>query len=47
MLIDISKYSKLTLYLKAASRNHKPKKPKVLERNQIEEFLRKALDKEC
>lgn len=41
--INISKYDKLTSYLKAGSKNYKPKKAKILERNQIEE-LKKAQD---
>jgi len=44
--IDILKYGKLTSYLKSASRNYKPKRAKILEREQIEEFLRKAPDQE-
>ncbi|KAJ8921370.1 hypothetical protein NQ315_002986 [Exocentrus adspersus] len=40
--IDISKYGKLTSYLKVGSRKYKTKKAKILERNQIEEFLKKA-----
>lgn len=44
--IDISKYGRLTSYLKAESRGYKPKKAKILERNQIEEFLKKASDEE-
>ncbi|KAJ8914177.1 hypothetical protein NQ315_015950 [Exocentrus adspersus] len=44
--IDISKYGKLTSYLKVGSRKYKTKKAKILERNQIEEFLKKAPDVE-
>ncbi|KAJ8917633.1 hypothetical protein NQ315_000117 [Exocentrus adspersus] len=44
--IDISKYDKLTSYLKVGSRKYKTKKAKILERNQIEEFLKKAPDVE-
>lgn len=44
--IDISKYGKLTSYLKAESRNYKPRKAKILERNQIEKFLKEAPDEE-
>lgn len=40
--IDISKYAKLTSYLKSESRTYKPKKSKVLEREHIEEFFDKA-----
>ncbi|KAJ8921722.1 hypothetical protein NQ315_010632 [Exocentrus adspersus] len=40
--IDISKYDKLTSYLKVGSRKYKTKKAKILERNQIEQFLKKA-----
>ncbi|KAJ8914002.1 hypothetical protein NQ315_012025 [Exocentrus adspersus] len=42
---DISKYGKLTSYLKVGSRKYKTKKAKILERNQIE-FLKKAPDVE-
>lgn len=34
------KYGKLTSYLSVGSRNYKPKKPEILSRNQIEEFLK-------
>ncbi|KAJ8912151.1 hypothetical protein NQ315_006115 [Exocentrus adspersus] len=44
--IDISKYGQLTSYLKVGSRKYKTKKAKILERNQIEEFLKKAPDVE-
>ncbi|KAJ8910471.1 hypothetical protein NQ315_015606 [Exocentrus adspersus] len=44
--IDISKYGKLTSYLKVGSGKYKTKKAKILERNQIEEFLKKAPDVE-
>ncbi|KAJ8909670.1 hypothetical protein NQ315_008900, partial [Exocentrus adspersus] len=44
--IDISQYGKLTSYLKVGSRKYKTKKAKILERNQIEEFLKKAPDVE-
>ncbi|KAJ8918237.1 hypothetical protein NQ315_014107 [Exocentrus adspersus] len=44
--IDISKYGKLTSYLKVGSRIYKTNKAKILERNQIEEFLKKAPDVE-
>ncbi|KAJ8912503.1 hypothetical protein NQ315_000679 [Exocentrus adspersus] len=43
---DISKYGKLTSYLKVESRKYKTKKAKILERNRIEEFLKKAPDVE-
>ncbi|KAJ8918175.1 hypothetical protein NQ315_014041 [Exocentrus adspersus] len=43
---DISKYGKLTSYLKVGSRKYKTKKAKIPERNQIEEFLKKAPDVE-
>ncbi|KAJ8918335.1 hypothetical protein NQ315_008028 [Exocentrus adspersus] len=39
-------YGKLTSYLKVGSRKYKTKKAKILERNQIEEFLKKAPDVE-
>ncbi|KAJ8912458.1 hypothetical protein NQ315_002824, partial [Exocentrus adspersus] len=44
--IDISKYGKLTSYLKVGSRKYKTKKAKILERNQIEEFLKNSPDVE-
>ncbi|KAJ8918203.1 hypothetical protein NQ315_014070 [Exocentrus adspersus] len=44
--IDISKYGKLTSYLKVGSRKYKTKKAKILERNQIEGFLKNAPDVE-
>ncbi|KAJ8909752.1 hypothetical protein NQ315_014362 [Exocentrus adspersus] len=44
--VDISKYGKLTSYLKVGSGKYKTKKAKILERNQIEEFLKKAPDVE-
>ncbi|KAJ8911070.1 hypothetical protein NQ315_008205 [Exocentrus adspersus] len=39
-------YGKLTSYLKVGSRKYKTKKAKILERNQIEEFLKKTPDME-
>ncbi|KAJ8916728.1 hypothetical protein NQ315_013932 [Exocentrus adspersus] len=46
MLKSMLKYGKLTSYLKVGSRKYKTKKAKILERNQIEEFLKKAPDVE-
>lgn len=44
--IDILKYDRLTSYFKVGLRNYKPKNAKVLERNQIEQFLKKAPNEE-
>lgn len=42
--IDISKYSKLITFLKRRSDGYKPKKSKILSRNDIERFLKEAPD---
>lgn len=42
--LDISKYSKLTAFLKSKARRYVPKKAKVLEREHIEVFLKEAGD---
>lgn len=44
--IDISKYGKLTSFLKSKSQGYKPKKSKTLERPEIEKFLNEAPDDE-
>lgn len=44
--IGISKYNKLTSYLKIGSRNYKPKKAMTLEGSQIEE-LKKVQNEQC
>jgi hypothetical protein len=45
--IDLSKYGKLTAFLKSVSKGYKVKKSKVLERKHIEEFLTGAPDEQC
>ncbi|CAH1366188.1 unnamed protein product, partial [Tenebrio molitor] len=42
--IDISKYSKLIVFLKSKSRTYKPKKAKILESEHIKQFLKEAPD---
>lgn len=43
---DITRYGKLVAYLKSRSRNFKPKKAKILERADIEQYLMDAPDDE-
>ena len=46
MNIDISKYPKLVGFLKRKNDDYKPKKFKVLDAKNIEEFLERAPDQE-
>jgi hypothetical protein len=42
--IDISKYQKLQAFLKRQGDNYKPKKSKVLSKDEIDKFITEALD---
>uniref|UniRef100_V5GRG2 Uncharacterized protein n=1 Tax=Anoplophora glabripennis TaxID=217634 RepID=V5GRG2_ANOGL len=44
--IEISKFGRLVAFLKSKHKHFQPKKSKVLEKEQIEQFLREALDKD-
>lgn len=46
MGVDISKFSKLTAFLKRQNEGYKPKKSKILDADNIEDFLEKAPDDE-